>query len=149
MPSACFALQTPISGTEGLLYINGIYYPADFWNWDMTAGHIELPTVSSIPYCDYQTGLRRLIFRAAGTAMKTFNPFRSTFVGQMLPFLNAYVNVVVYGFTGGGGIPSTAASCDKVLISRWNYTDESDGTCRWELEGEGDWEFQNLGANTL
>ncbi len=149
MGALCSGLQSPIPGSIGNLYINGKNYPADSWEWDMSAESIELPSVSAQPFMDRQTGLKRLQFRATGTAMKSFNPFLPLFVGDQPPFLNKYVDVRVTAFVGGGGLAATAAECVNMLISRWTYKDEVDGTTKWELQGEGAFVFQNMNGTIL
>ena len=140
MPVVQPPLGLPISGVDGKVYINSYYYPAAYWQWDMTSGAIELPSTSSSIWVDNQKNHRHLLFRAGGTARKDFNPFN---LNGFSPFLNSYANVRV---TAQG---QQVASCEYTLITAWNWKDEADGVVFWELEGVGSFKFANLNDTTL
>ena len=114
-------------------------WPADSWEWDMDAGHIELPTVSSNPFVDTLSGLKRLAFKATGTAATDFNPFSFP---TPIPYLNTYVKIAVVAQG------TTQAYCPNCLVIGWNYKDDADGSCKWTLQAIGSWRFTNL-ANTF
>jgi len=134
----CYGRGTPVSGVTGSLSINGYFYPADSWEWNMESSSIELPTVPSVPWVDQQTGLKRLMFTATGTVQSGFNPFLPA-GGNV--YLNKYHTVFVY-------LNDTLyATCNKILITRWDYKDEADGTARYITMGVGSWRFSNFGPN--
>jgi len=132
-----------VSGTKGSVLINSNDYAADFWTWDMTSQNIELPTVSSVPFVDNQTGLRRCVFRAGGTVTSSFNPFNPANGGAGNPYLNSYVSVTVTALSVFGKT-ATLAHCDNSLVIHWFYSDEADGTARWELKCVGSFRFTNM-----
>lgn len=138
-------LQTWISGTTGVVAINSTVYPANSWEWLTSAGHSPLPTVSSMPFIDMQTGAKQMIFRASGTAAQGFNPFLTP---AAKPYLNTYCSIGVTGINVVG-LPLTGATCAAALISEWSYRDEADGMCTWQVTAYGSWIFANMNNTTL